>query len=83
MWYLAAKKDQDPLDLSAFKGDRSFEVSLFEKLLCAIYHRSYKIERCAELTSLTSLADYYCALPILSRTLDTLSTSVLALLTTP
>jgi hypothetical protein len=50
--------------------ERICGTSLFEKLLCAIYHRPYQIESCAELTSLASLADYYCALPILSRTLD-------------
>jgi hypothetical protein len=69
-WHLVVKKDKEPLDLSGFKGSQSHEIKLFEKLLCAIYLRPYKIESCAELTCLTSLADYYCALPILSRTLD-------------
>jgi hypothetical protein len=69
-WHLVVRKDQAPLDLFSFKGDRSFEIGIFEKMLCAIYHRPYKIDKGAELTSLTSLADYYCALPIVSRTLD-------------
>jgi hypothetical protein len=69
-WHLVVKKDKEPVDLSGFKGDQSFDIGIFEKMLCAIYHKPYKIDNCAELTSLTSLADYYCALPIVSRTLD-------------
>jgi hypothetical protein len=40
----------------------------FENLLSAIYRRQYKIDSVKELASLTTLADYYRALPTVSHT---------------
>ncbi|KAF8865233.1 hypothetical protein BDZ45DRAFT_668679 [Acephala macrosclerotiorum] len=60
----------EPYDLSTYQGDIKAETTTFEKLLCAIYTRPYQIEGAKELLLLTDLADYYRALPILSRTLD-------------
>ncbi|PBP24241.1 hypothetical protein BUE80_DR004880 [Diplocarpon rosae] len=48
----------------------SVEISAFHNLLCAIYTRPYIIAGAAELLKMVELADYYCVLPILSRTLD-------------
>ncbi len=59
-----------PFDHEKFKGDTGFEAAVFEKLLCAIYNRSYIIGSTKDLVILTEFADYYCVLPIVSRTLD-------------
>jgi hypothetical protein len=45
------------------------EIEAFQKLLCAMYNRPYTINSPEELEKITSLADFYCALPILSATL--------------
>lgn len=49
---------------------KAFEQQAFEKLLCAIYAQPYTISNTSELIKVTGFADYYRALPILSRTLD-------------
>jgi hypothetical protein len=41
----------------------------FRKLLCVMYNRPYTIECLNELRIITNLADFYCALPILSGTI--------------
>ncbi|CZR63411.1 uncharacterized protein PAC_13308 [Phialocephala subalpina] len=46
------------------------EKEAFRKLLCAMYNRPYRIEDVAELETVTRLADFYCALPIVSGTLS-------------
>ncbi|KAE8442587.1 hypothetical protein EG329_003074 [Mollisiaceae sp. DMI_Dod_QoI] len=46
------------------------EVDSFRKLLCAMYNRPYAIRSVFDLTRLINLADYYCALPIVSATLS-------------
>ena len=43
---------------------------MFETMLCAIYVKPYHILSYDDLFTLTELADFYCALPIVSRTLD-------------
>jgi hypothetical protein len=45
------------------------ETEMFRKLLCAMYNRPYRIESPDELIVITKLADYYCALPIVSSTI--------------
>ncbi|TGO50541.1 hypothetical protein BCON_0181g00080 [Botryotinia convoluta] len=45
------------------------ETEALRKLLCAIHSKNYRIETADELKSLTRLADYYCALPVVSATL--------------
>ncbi|KAF7947697.1 hypothetical protein EAE96_008777 [Botrytis aclada] len=45
------------------------EIEAIRKLLCAIHSKNYKIETADELKRLTRLADYYCALPVVSATL--------------
>ncbi len=42
----------------------------FRKLLCAMYNRPYRFDDVAEFETITSLADFYGALPILSGTLS-------------
>ncbi|TVY39552.1 hypothetical protein LOCC1_G004464 [Lachnellula occidentalis] len=45
------------------------ETEAFRKLLCAMYNRPYEIGASHELMAVTRLADFYCALPIVSATL--------------
>ncbi|KAF5872470.1 uncharacterized protein Bfra_005830 [Botrytis fragariae] len=45
------------------------EIEAVRKLLCAIHSKNYRIETADELKRLTRLADYYCALPVVSATL--------------
>ncbi|KAH7319453.1 hypothetical protein BKA65DRAFT_409686 [Rhexocercosporidium sp. MPI-PUGE-AT-0058] len=46
------------------------QTSAFEKFLCAVYNHPYAIVDANEFLELVELADYYCALPTLSRTFD-------------
>ena len=46
------------------------EVLALKKLLGAFYGELYKLESVAELKCMTQLADYYCALPTLSRSIQ-------------
>ncbi|TVY41344.1 hypothetical protein LOCC1_G005649 [Lachnellula occidentalis] len=83
-WHLVAASSTSneptrPIDLSQFKGNKSYQSRVFEKLLCAMYLKPYIIEGYVELATMTDLADYYCALPILSRTLDSAFFKVLRL----
>ncbi|TVY18351.1 hypothetical protein LARI1_G004430 [Lachnellula arida] len=61
---------QETTDISTFKGDKVPELRAFEKLFCAFYIKQYEIEDFNELETITRQADYYCALPMLSRSLD-------------
>jgi len=45
------------------------DTETFRKFLCALCNRPYTIQSPQELKDLAALADYYCALPILSATL--------------
>ncbi|KAM0143542.1 hypothetical protein ACHAO1_000643 [Botrytis cinerea] len=45
------------------------EIEAVRELLCAIHSKRYKIETADELERLTRLADYHCALPVVSATL--------------
>jgi nitroimidazol reductase NimA-like FMN-containing flavoprotein (pyridoxamine 5'-phosphate oxidase superfamily) len=53
----------------ALKRDQENEEELFEKLLRAMYNIPYDIGSSKELLRLTEMADYYCALRIVSCTL--------------
>jgi hypothetical protein len=53
----------------ALKRDQEDEEQLFEKLLRAMYNMPYDIYDSKELLRLTEIADYYCALRIVSCTL--------------
>ncbi|TGO50540.1 hypothetical protein BCON_0181g00070 [Botryotinia convoluta] len=46
------------------------EIEGFRQLLCAMYSRPYTIKDVEELSTLTRIADFYCALPIVSVTLN-------------
>ncbi|CZT46833.1 uncharacterized protein RSE6_07333 [Rhynchosporium secalis] len=72
-WHLIAKPDSfsensDSL-YKAYKGDADFEQKAFGSVSCAIYGQAYTFSSCLALKTLTSLADYYKCLPILSRTI--------------
>ncbi|KAG0652444.1 hypothetical protein D0Z07_0338 [Hyphodiscus hymeniophilus] len=54
--------------ISAFE-DYQFEREAFQDLLSAIYNRPYTIHHLEQLKKIVSLADFYCALPILSSTI--------------
>ncbi|KAK2625513.1 hypothetical protein QTJ16_004825 [Diplocarpon rosae] len=70
-WQLVSKSpNNEPYDQYPHTGVPEVEISAFHNLLCAIYTRPYIIAGAAELLKMVELADYYCVLPILSRTLD-------------
>lgn len=45
-------------------------VNAFENLLCAFYSRPFDLRSPSELELMTQIADYYCALPALSHSLN-------------
>jgi hypothetical protein len=45
-----------------------YEEEIFEKMLCGMYLLPYKFTMADDINHLTSIADYYRALPIVSRT---------------
>ncbi|KAL2070504.1 hypothetical protein VTL71DRAFT_13530 [Oculimacula yallundae] len=47
-------------------GDVYLATQIFPKLLSAMYNRPYKLESIGDLLALTTLADFHCALPIVS-----------------
>ncbi|CZR55435.1 uncharacterized protein PAC_05323 [Phialocephala subalpina] len=69
-WHLVAVPSNGDNDLSGYKGDSKHQERCFHKLICAIYTRPYVIYSFKCLQTLVELADYYRALPIVSRTLD-------------
>ncbi|CAG8959314.1 hypothetical protein HYFRA_00013084 [Hymenoscyphus fraxineus] len=72
-WSLVAASNasQNNPDFSAYKGDKKKDSFAFERLLCAMYMKPYEIEDCEDLQSIVDLSDYYCALPVISRSLGT------------
>jgi hypothetical protein len=50
-------------------GSKDHEELCFHKLLCAIHTRPYQIPSVAELATITNIADYHQALPVLSSTI--------------
>lgn len=56
--------------MDTYNDHKDFQEGAFQKLLCAIYNLPYTLLHTAEFTLIFELADYYCALPSLSRTLD-------------
>ena len=54
----------------ALKGNKDNEERAFEAFLSSLYNRFYKLEDRQQLILMTKVADYYCALPALSRTID-------------
>ncbi|KAH6711270.1 hypothetical protein BKA61DRAFT_577729 [Leptodontidium sp. MPI-SDFR-AT-0119] len=70
-WYLtAAKSNNSQANFSTFSGEQLREIAMFNTMMCAIYLKPYTIESCADLLVLTRLADFYCTLSIVSRTLN-------------
>jgi hypothetical protein len=55
------------MDFTVNELSVSVQQEAFEKLLCAIYSKRYKLRRVHELLAITAMAEYYRALPILSR----------------
>lgn len=55
--------------VSTTSREYGHEKEPFRKLLCAMYNRPYQIKNTGELKILANLADFYCALPIVSATL--------------
>ncbi|CAG8971595.1 hypothetical protein HYALB_00007988 [Hymenoscyphus albidus] len=48
---------------------REEESTAFHHLLCTMYNRKYAIQNVSALKSLTKIADFFCALPIVSATI--------------
>jgi hypothetical protein len=70
------------MDTSSFHGNTTRLESAFQNLLCAIFNRPYCIIDATELNIMTQMADYYCALPILSNSLSATFFNSPGLLTT-
>jgi hypothetical protein len=74
---LTRKKDEKLLamvntsdeNISEFKGNKKKETHAFKNLLHAIYNESYQLKDTDQLCLMTKLADYYFALPALSKSL--------------
>lgn len=60
----------DKVNISIAENDVEMEVAAFNKLLLAIYNARFVLGRANELIHMAKLADYYCALPALSRSLN-------------
>ncbi|PBP20765.1 hypothetical protein BUE80_DR008141 [Diplocarpon rosae] len=70
-WYLTADSAAGhKVDFSGYKTSHAFEQNCFHKLLCAVYGHTYELTGLKELKTMVSLADYYCMLPTLSRSID-------------
>ncbi|KUJ24555.1 uncharacterized protein LY89DRAFT_573119 [Mollisia scopiformis] len=72
---ISIPEDELQTQLESLRGDRKSSgiydlIVAFEKLLCAIFARPYQLQDTEQLLLMVDLADYYHALPILSRTLD-------------
>ena len=48
-----------------------FEISAMQNILCAVYNKPYVIASYEEFDNIVRLADFYCALPIVSSSLYT------------
>jgi hypothetical protein len=66
-WRLKVASCTDDQPFSILGEDE--ELVAFGKLLCAMYNKNYSITNFAELSIMTRLADFFCALPILSTSL--------------
>ena len=47
------------------------EISAMQNILCAVYNKPYVIASYVEFANIVRLADFYCALPIVSSSLYT------------
>ncbi|PVH75276.1 hypothetical protein DL98DRAFT_466661 [Cadophora sp. DSE1049] len=61
---------KQPDDIVEFKKPIDSEVLHFKMLLQAMYNEPIEFEDCNDLRQLTELADYYCALKVVSFALD-------------
>lgn len=57
-------------NIAKFKGDSESNVKTFEAFLQALYAKPWDIPDIASLQLLIDFADYYCALPVISRSLS-------------
>ncbi|KAH7319449.1 hypothetical protein BKA65DRAFT_569816 [Rhexocercosporidium sp. MPI-PUGE-AT-0058] len=69
-WVLSFDHKCKHENLSTFKGSVMSEQRAFINLLSAIFSREYELADANELKSMTNLADYYRALPIVSYSLS-------------
>ncbi|KAH8801159.1 hypothetical protein F5882DRAFT_435512 [Hyaloscypha sp. PMI_1271] len=81
-WALTSDAKFRDMDTSSFHGNTTRLESAFQNLLCAIFNRPYCILDATELNIMTQMADYYCALPILSNSLSATFFNSPGLLTT-
>ncbi|CAG8979883.1 hypothetical protein HYALB_00002657 [Hymenoscyphus albidus] len=66
----AIKPDALALLESSGKISVKSECAIFRKLMSAMYLRPYTIDSASDVIGLTRVADFYCALPIVSATLN-------------
>ncbi|KAF5872471.1 uncharacterized protein Bfra_005831 [Botrytis fragariae] len=71
-WGLVTVTKTPPLlteEMISRTNDIKGEIEGFRQLICAMYSSPYTIKDVEELSTLTRIADFYCALPIVSVTL--------------
>ncbi|CAG8959312.1 hypothetical protein HYFRA_00013082 [Hymenoscyphus fraxineus] len=71
-WYLSDSSafPDGPPATTDFTGEKTQEMEAFAKLLSAIYGEPYHLRDVDQFAELTNLAEYYLALPAVSRSLD-------------
>ncbi|TVY93029.1 hypothetical protein LAWI1_G004291, partial [Lachnellula willkommii] len=70
VWAGSAEKSGTVSDVGKFTGNQNAEISAFTIVIQAIYNWRFIIKSGAQLCLATELADYYCTLPSLSKSLD-------------
>ncbi|TVY47964.1 hypothetical protein LOCC1_G002625, partial [Lachnellula occidentalis] len=69
VWAGSAEKSGTVSDIGKFTGDQNAQISAFTIVIQAIYNWRFIIQSPAQLCLATELADYYCTLPSLSKSL--------------
>ena len=67
---LSSLKQKSSVGQHEYKGDKNTQINAFHNLLCAIYGERFEFQSIEDLVLVTNLADYYCALPVVSKTID-------------
>jgi len=57
------------ISLDTYKGDKEDQTTAFSKLMSAFYNQIFSLQNSRELSTMTSLARFYVALPVLSHSL--------------
>ncbi|CAG8955888.1 hypothetical protein HYFRA_00008738 [Hymenoscyphus fraxineus] len=71
-WFLESSEKGTPATADQLAGltDKNQQSDAFSDLLKAMYHRPFKIHSYSHLEAMSTIADIYCALPVLSTALS-------------